>query len=257
LLVSDANTTSLRAVFAETLKAKRAEMLKAKRADTLPKEIFMTQLVSMLLLFLLPAPTIVVNVQLESGAAIVGLPVAFRQEGGGLTGQCVSDENGRCEIPLVGEVAEGQIIRGVLDFGPSGVRSLIWMVPEMPEAIIILDTFGKVAIPGHHVHPTPETFSDISPTPLPLVEAESTAIPLATTEYVVIDPSAAEPTLIPLDAPTAVVDLIPEASPVITAIVEDESVEQKRPLGLIITVNLLFVALWIGGTVYLWRKKDA
>ena len=40
----------------------------------------MAQLISMLLMLLLPAPTVAVTVQMESGAAIVGLPITFRQE---------------------------------------------------------------------------------------------------------------------------------------------------------------------------------
>jgi hypothetical protein len=217
----------------------------------------MVQLVSMLLLLLVPVPNIVVHVQAENGAAIVNQPIAFRQEGGGLVGNCVSDQNGRCEITLTGDVAEGEMIRGVLDLGASGVRSLIWMPPEAPEVFIVLDEFGKVNIPGHELHPTPETFSEVSPTALPLVENEPTAVPLATTEYVVVDPSISDPTSSPVvERETAVIETFPleqepsEAGEAVTS-------EKKRPLGWIITLNTLFIALWIGGIVYLWRKKNA
>lgn len=211
---------------------------------------------------LIPAPNIVVQLQAENGAAIVGVTVEYRQENGELSGSCVSDGDGRCQITLSGELKEGDIIRGVLDLGPSGVRSLIWQVPEQPEVTLVLDEFGHVIIPGHHVHPTPEAFSDVWPTPLPIetVQPIEEAAPLATTEFVVIDLEAevdAEPVYSTIEAeevaPTIAI-FEPEEAPTSAA---DGAPEGERPWPTILLLIAIFLTLWIGTIIYMRRQNHA
>ncbi len=192
----------------------------------------------------------------EENAAIVGITVQFVDEAGVLSGSCVSDNNGRCNIQLSGQPAN-DVIRGHLDLGSSGTRSLIWNASEDVELTLYFDAYGHVLIPGHHVHPTVEVFTE-PPTPLPDQQPADPPTTRPTTEVVVIDP---ETTLLPSVTPLPIIiPTLPEQSP--TAILtipptDDTPTNETPPLWQSIACISLFVLIWTGGVIYIWRKTDA
>ncbi len=87
-------------------------------------------------------------------APVSGVDVTFVDEAGALSGSCISDEQGRCVIALVG-TTQLAFIRGYLDLGASGRRSLTWANGEDVAVELRLDGLGRLHVPGHEPHPTP------------------------------------------------------------------------------------------------------
>ncbi len=85
---------------------------------------------------------------------VSGVAVTFVDEAGALSGSCVSDEQGHCVIVLSG-TTEVAFIRGYLDLGASGRRSLTWANGEDIAVELRLDGLGRLHVPGHDPHPTP------------------------------------------------------------------------------------------------------
>lgn len=212
-------------------------------------------------LFSLPlfnAPKIILTLQTaEENAAIVGMTVQFVDEAGVLNGSCVSDGSGRCDIQLSGQPAN-DVIRGYLDLGPSGRRSLIWNGSEDVELTLYFDAYGHVIIPGHHVHPTVEVFTD-PPTRLPEQQPNLTPTARPTTEFVVIDPHSSLPieaTEVPLILPT-VQQPLPTLTLTTPPTTTTPTPTPTPSIWQIAICTTLFALLWGGGLLYIWRKNHA
>ncbi|MCB0034430.1 MAG: hypothetical protein KDE51_10445 [Anaerolineales bacterium] len=218
-----------------------------------------------ILAMLLTTPKIILTLQTAADqAAVVGVSITFVDEAGVLTGSCVSDNAGRCEMPLEGQPA-GDVIRGLLDFGPFGQRSVIWPTDEELHLTLYFDAYGQLIIPGHEQHPAVEVFTNI-PTPLP--EQQPAVIPTIrpTTEFVVIDPLRPPATVV-----VTTTDQLPPTATQTPLVLAEETTspneeivtltpasdDPTQPWWMNLLCTLPFVLLWGGGLAYIWRGKDA
>lgn len=94
------------------------------------------------------AGRIVLTLTGHSGQPVVEVSVTLRDPNEAVLGHCTTDVLGRCEIalPIAPTDASG-FIRGILDVGPHGRRSLLW-----PGGVLTLDLHldaqGALAIPA-------------------------------------------------------------------------------------------------------------
>lgn len=189
--------------------------------------------------------TLTINM-LNSDAVMIGVPVSLQDEMGDILAECVSDENGRCLLTVTAPT--GSIIRGILDLGPSGQRSIIFTIGENIEMTLELDRFGHLQQLGHDPHPTLESFTPPSQallTPAPTKPPAPTATPV----YVVVNPESVITADPPPSAPPMEIELVPSSpiTPETSPQPEDTGIDWVR---LLVLMVCLFVICLIGLVFY-------
>ena len=195
-------------------------------------------------------PSITVTVQtINEAAPVINLTVTFQDEAGQLTGACTTNEQGLCTMFLEGETS-GPLIRGFLEVGPAGIRSVTFPSDTHLDLLIEMDPFGHVThgAPSHAVHATPESFVvEYDPTlaTLPPPQDISSAEEMTETEYVVIAPEATVEIGAEETEQTIEEEIIPDLSP------DDPA----RPWPAIATMTAIFSLLLGGLLIYAWYAR--
>ena len=129
-----------------------------------------------------------ITVQLQDdkyNAAIVGTAVHFQDESGQLSADCITDTQGQCQLVL-GNLTTSDTVRGVLELGISGVRSLIFRVQDGDFTVVLqVDQFGQLLIPGHHEHATLPALASGTATALPPARPQMTVTMRPTTQFII------------------------------------------------------------------------
>lgn len=194
----------------------------------------------LILLLQTPTPVIDVTVVDAQQQPMIGVRVRFADETQRLSGSCVTNEAGSCALYVAGLAGAGlfagnpaPLIRGRLTLPPYGSRPLIWPADEAVAVVIVLDASGKVNLPTHADHADGQA-----------IEATATAIPLATfTTAPTPQPLPTKP--VPVEAGISAENdqLKPEAP------------MTPRPLWPMILCSSLFVLLWGGAVIILYRGQ--
>lgn len=132
-----------------------------------------------------------VTITQEDGSGLAGEPVVFTHESGQVMGECITGDNGMCEIDVGDILGADGFIRGWLDVGDRGVigrRSVIWRGGLVEIEMRIKN--GQLDIPIHppHEHPTfaPTHDTAATPTTAPDDMPTDTPIPTPTTPPVTL-----------------------------------------------------------------------
>ena len=187
-------------------------------------------------------PVIYVTVVDSDQRPVVGQRVYFDDETRQLTGHCVTSEAGTCEIQVAGLEGAGfvaadpaPLIRGQLVLPSNGVRPIIWPASKDVAITLMLNAEGKIEIPTHasheheHEHVIEPTASAV---PLPTLTSAPTTTPVPTEPADVVSTGLAE-----------------------TSIPTSENLSAERPLWPILLCSSLFILLWGGVVIFLYRRQ--
>ena len=188
-------------------------------------------------LFQIAAPTIYVTVVDTNQQPVIAQQVWFRDESATLTGTCITDTAGTCEIEIegIGVSAENTplLIRGQLTIQAHGARPIIWPADENVAITIQLNVEGDVDIPTHADHAHDH-----------VIDPTATAVPLPTATIL--------PTIMALateSADAVSIQLAETTTPTM------EAVSAERPLWPILLCSSLFILLWGGAVIFLYRRQ--
>ena len=166
----------------------------------------LTLILSLILTQATDSNVIRVTITNEDGSGLADEPVIFMHESEQVVGECLTDDNGRCEI-AIGDIAdESGFIRGWLDVGDRGVigrRSVIWRGGLVEIEMSLRN--GQLDIPLHmpHERPTLLPTSDTAATPTTTTLSDTpTSTPTNTLTPMPTTPPAT-PTTTPEAAPTS------------------------------------------------------
>jgi len=202
-----------------------------------------------------PTPTIFVTVVDEAQQPLAGQRVLFEDETRQLSGRCVTDAAGTCEIQVDGFSTGGflaerngspavenppPLIRGQLILPPSGIRLVIWPADENIAVAVQLDVSGHVHVSGHgdHAHDAPP-------------EPTATAIPVVTLTLVASEPSTEQTA----SEETDIIDALISAEN--TPIQTTAEPIQPRPIWPMVLCSGVFILLWGGAVVWIYRRQPA
>ena len=187
-------------------------------------------------------PVIYVTVVDADQRSVVGQRVYFDDETRQLTGHCVTSEAGTCEIHVAGLERAGlaatnptPLIGGHLTLPSNGVRPIIWPANEDVAVTLMLNAGGEIEIPTHanheheHEHAIEPTASAV---PLPTITAVPTPTPVPT------EPAD--------DVSTALAE---------TRTPTSENLSAERPLWPMLLCSSLFILLWGGVVIFLYRRQ--
>ena len=187
-------------------------------------------------------PVIYVTVVDGDRRPVVGQRVYFDDETRQLTGHCVTSEAGTFEIQVAGLEGAGfvaadpaPLIRGQLVLPSNGVRPIIWPASEDVAITLMLNTEGKIEIPTHGDHAHGHDH---------VVEPTTTAIPLPTLT------TAPTPTVVSKEPADVVSTEFTETSTPTT-----DAVSAERPLWPMLLCSGIFILLWGGVVVFLYRRQ--
>ena len=218
----------------------------------------------LLLLFLFTAPpllaqsAVTITVRLtnaEYGADIVAMPVVFSDETNRLTATCTTNDAGECRLYL-SDIPTRDTVRGKLDFGAFGVRSLIFRWQDGDFTVDLqTDHTGQIIVPGHPAHPTLPAASNNAPTALPPARPQTTLTPRPTSEFVVFDPYKYTPEPTTIQPPDLVVATI--TTPSLTTVEGLDSAETAPPSRWpLLLCSGLFITIWVAIIVSVRQRNS-